>query len=151
RRAALRDAEFEFAAASPMPATGMLGDFKESKLRSANQFMRFDDERKFVEGSGVVESKGELPSLATRRVVSDAIFKQDKAEEAFMRAASRSSDGPRMYGRPSFSQDDRVFYDLVSYLPGMNTTQADIEAALENEASPKLSNIRGSIDPAARA
>jgi ferric-dicitrate binding protein FerR (iron transport regulator) len=59
--------------------------------------------------------------------------------------------GPRHYGRPSFSGDERVFSDLVSYAPGMNTSRADIRAVLDAEAAPRLSALPGRIDPAARS
>jgi tetratricopeptide (TPR) repeat protein len=57
---------------------------------------------------------------------------------------------PRLYSRPSFSGDERLFSDLVSYAPGMNTSTADIRAVLEAEAAPRFANLPGRIDPAAR-
>ena len=57
---------------------------------------------------------------------------------------------PRLYGRPSFSGDERVFPDLASYAPGMNTSRADVRAVLEAEAAPRLADLSGPIDPAAR-
>ena len=57
---------------------------------------------------------------------------------------------PQLYSRPSFSGDQRVFTDLVSYAPGMNTSIADIRAVLEAEAAPRFANQPGHIDPAAR-
>ncbi len=61
-----------------------------------------------------------------------------------------SGGEPRLYGRPSFSGDERVFSDLASYAPGLNTSRADIRAVLEAEAAPHLSDLPGRIDPAAR-
>jgi ferric-dicitrate binding protein FerR (iron transport regulator) len=58
--------------------------------------------------------------------------------------------GPPVYGRPSFTGDERIFTDLVAYAPGMNTSRADIEAVLEAEAVPVLATLPGRIDPAAR-
>jgi tetratricopeptide (TPR) repeat protein len=58
---------------------------------------------------------------------------------------------PRLYGRPSFSGDQRVFTDLASYAPGMNTSRADIRAVLEAEAMPRLSDLPGHIDAKARS
>ncbi|MBV9124538.1 MAG: hypothetical protein JO112_14365 [Planctomycetes bacterium] len=55
-----------------------------------------------------------------------------------------------LYHRPSFSGEERVFFDLVAYAPGMNTSQADIQAVLEAEAAPHLGSGPGRIDPAAR-
>jgi len=57
---------------------------------------------------------------------------------------------PQLYSRPSFTGDQRVFTDLVSYAPGMNTSAADIRAVLEAEAAPRLAEQPGHIDPAAR-
>jgi len=54
------------------------------------------------------------------------------------------------YERPAFSGDPRVFRDLVSYAPAMNTTMADILSVLEAEAGPEPEADRGSIEPAAR-
>ncbi|MBL8793243.1 MAG: FecR domain-containing protein [Planctomycetia bacterium] len=54
------------------------------------------------------------------------------------------------YHRPTFTGDERVFYDLVSYAPGMNTRRADILAVLEAEAQPTETSKRGEIDAEAR-
>jgi ferric-dicitrate binding protein FerR (iron transport regulator)/tetratricopeptide (TPR) repeat protein len=54
------------------------------------------------------------------------------------------------YRRPYFSGDERVFSDLVAYAPGMNTSQADIQAVLEAEAAPQLRSAPGRIEPDAR-
>ncbi len=55
-----------------------------------------------------------------------------------------------LYQRPPFSGDDRLFYDLVSYAPGMNTGRADMLAVLEAEAAPLPASKLGRIDAAAR-
>jgi tetratricopeptide (TPR) repeat protein len=57
---------------------------------------------------------------------------------------------PRLYSRPSFSGDQRIFSDLASYAPGMNTSTADINAVLEAEAMPRLANLPGHVDAQAR-
>jgi ferric-dicitrate binding protein FerR (iron transport regulator)/tetratricopeptide (TPR) repeat protein len=57
---------------------------------------------------------------------------------------------PRLYARPTFTSDERLFSDLVSYAPGMNTGPADVRAVLEAEALPRLTNQPGHVDPAAR-
>jgi predicted Zn-dependent protease len=59
------------------------------------------------------------------------------------------SDGA-LYERPLFIADDRVFYDLVSYAPGLNTSAADIQAILEAEAGPDTPSATGQIDAKAR-
>ena len=58
--------------------------------------------------------------------------------------------GPRYYGRPSFSGQNRVFTDLASYAPGMSSSPADMCAVLEAEALPHAGLRRGKIEPAAR-
>ncbi len=149
RRASLRDAEFTSAMDDGVLVAGGFADFKSAKLGAANHFMAYDVDKRKALG----DLRQFTPAITGRLQQSQGHgggLDLDRADEDFKRTARQTSDGPRMYGRPSFSQDDRVFFDLISYLPGMNTTQADIDAVLENEASPKLSNIRGTIDPAAR-
>ncbi len=58
---------------------------------------------------------------------------------------------PRLYGRPSFSNDERVFSDLLAYAPGLNTSRADAEAVVEAEAAPSLAALPGRVDTAAHA
>jgi hypothetical protein len=94
------------------------------------------------------DKEGNLRQLD--RLIRDQKIVRASTERAYKRIVTGASNGPRMYGRPSFSQDDRVFFDLVAYAPGMNTSQADIEAILEEEASPSLASLPGKIDPAAR-
>jgi ferric-dicitrate binding protein FerR (iron transport regulator) len=55
-----------------------------------------------------------------------------------------------LYQAPSYTGDARLFSDLVSYAPGLNTTEADIQTVLEAEAAPNLANAPGHIDPDAR-
>jgi hypothetical protein len=55
-----------------------------------------------------------------------------------------------LYRRPSYSGQDRLFYDLVAYCPGLNTRAPDVEAVLEAEALPDAGDKRGRIDDAAR-
>jgi hypothetical protein len=57
--------------------------------------------------------------------------------------------GALLYRRPSFRLDDRLFHDLVSYAPGMNTSRADVLAVLEAEAASDPAGGPGTIDPAA--
>jgi hypothetical protein len=67
---------------------------------------------------------------------------------------ARSLDGYLLpsitYGRPSLGGDERLFYDLVAYAPGMNTRQADIQAVLEATGAADPHASSGRIDPAAR-
>ncbi|HEV3204606.1 MAG TPA: VIT domain-containing protein, partial [Gemmataceae bacterium] len=54
------------------------------------------------------------------------------------------------YQRPSFAGDERVFYDLVSYAPGLNTTWADIQVVLEAEAGSAAGSYPLTVEPAIR-
>ena len=49
-----------------------------------------------------------------------------------------------------FNHDDRLFYDLLAYCPGMSNSLADVLAVLEAEAPPSRNSLPGTIDPAAR-
>jgi hypothetical protein len=67
------------------------------------------------------------------------------------RQYAAENTGFLLYGRPSYSGQDRIFYDLVAYCPGLNTNDADIQAVLEAEALPDPDNKPGKIDDGARA
>ncbi len=71
-------------------------------------------------------------------------------EEFEYRRSGRNAAHSSLYERIFFSNDQRLFTDLVGYAPGLNTSGADIEAALEAEAAPELRNAPGHIDPGAR-
>ncbi|HEY7308356.1 MAG TPA: VIT domain-containing protein [Gemmataceae bacterium] len=55
-----------------------------------------------------------------------------------------------LYQRPTYSGDDRPFFDLVAYAPGLNTSDADVRAVIEAEAAPRKSSKLGVIEDAAR-
>jgi tetratricopeptide (TPR) repeat protein len=55
-----------------------------------------------------------------------------------------------LYDRPSFKGDDRFFYDLAAYAPGMNTSWADIQSVLEAEGEVDPHALPGRIDTEAR-
>jgi hypothetical protein len=63
-----------------------------------------------------------------------------------------SEQPPRslLYQRPGYSGEDRLFFDLVAYAPGLNTSAADIRAAIESEAAARKSGKPGVIEDAAR-
>jgi ferric-dicitrate binding protein FerR (iron transport regulator)/tetratricopeptide (TPR) repeat protein len=65
------------------------------------------------------------------------------------RPLAKGSLAPPLYERPSYSRDERLFWDLPSYAPGLNTSRADVEAVLEAEAAGAEPTL-GTIDPAAR-
>ncbi len=93
--------------------------------------------------------------LPARKQLNDALDADEQRaaikelEEGREAGLSRLS-GPRHYARPSFSGDERIFTDLASYAPGLNSSHADIQAVLEAEAQPRLSALTGKIDAAAR-
>ena len=75
---------------------------------------------------------------------------EDAASIMLLQLVNGQSQGPQLYGRPVFSNQDSVFFDLISYAPGMTTSQADVQAVVEAEALPKAGSIPGKIDPDAR-
>src|SRR5262249_49453686 len=54
------------------------------------------------------------------------------------------------YRRPSYASQERIFFDLLAYAPGMNTSAADIAAVVESDALPLAGSKAGQIDAAAR-
>jgi tetratricopeptide (TPR) repeat protein len=97
-------------------------------------------------GVVVIRSSNQQDREAALKIV-ESIKKQDAKSELL------GLDGiALLYQRPSFTVvDPRVFGDLVSYAPGLYTTEADIAAVLEAEAPPEPGDKPGIIDPAARA
>jgi tetratricopeptide (TPR) repeat protein len=55
-----------------------------------------------------------------------------------------------LYQRPGYSGNDRLFYDLLAYAPGLNTSPADVRAVLAAEALPDPDDKPGHIDDDAR-
>jgi ferric-dicitrate binding protein FerR (iron transport regulator) len=55
-----------------------------------------------------------------------------------------------LYHRSHYTGDQRLFTDLLSYAPGLNTSEADVLAVLDAEAMPDLRQAPGRIDPEAR-
>src|SRR5262249_46203754 len=60
--------------------------------------------------------------------------------------AGRGEESSLVYRRPSYSGDDRLFFDLASYAAGMNTSRADALGVLEAETTPGLFGKPGRID-----
>ncbi len=52
--------------------------------------------------------------------------------------------------RLDFSDNERLFTDLVAHASGLNTSPADVRAVLEEEATPDLRAAPGHVDPEAR-
>ena len=82
------------------------------------------------------------------------------AEFSFTRASSPAAvvadwfernGNPLLYTRPEYSNDDRLFYDLTAYAPGLHTSGADVLAVVEDEAEPGADARPGAIDDGARA
>ncbi len=63
----------------------------------------------------------------------------------------RPEGGTPLYRRPAADTNDRVFFDLLMYAPGLNTSGADVRAVLDAEARPDPNARAGKIDPKARA
>src|SRR5262249_11844481 len=71
-------------------------------------------------------------------------------KDILVQVKERSHNGHWLYQRPGFSGNDRLFYDLLSYAPGLNSSDADTEAAIEAEAIPNPRAKPGRIDETAR-
>jgi ferric-dicitrate binding protein FerR (iron transport regulator) len=124
----------------------MRGALKDMEvMERSNAFLMLSD------GTPVQELRKELRSLSEATSEVSRVLRVGGGVRKDQKQLFRSSEGPRLYGRPSFSNDERVFIDLLRYAPGMTTTAADIEGVVEAEAAPKLANIPGAIDPEARA
>jgi hypothetical protein len=89
-------------------------------------------------------------TTAKRRPFAQAAYGIWDAQAARL-LSERSSAPSLLYQRPGYSGDDRLFYDLLSYAPGLNTSPADLRAVLEAEARPGPASRPGAIDPGARA
>jgi tetratricopeptide (TPR) repeat protein len=135
----------------PLPTGGVAGIPFDNAYQLITPSSRITADFDGDEFRGVTQANG--------RWVTYTVTKSDPAHPArprFVRFADSidrllSGGGePRLYARPSFSGDERVFYDLVSYAPGMNTSRADVRAVLETEAAPRLADLPGPIDAAAR-
>ncbi len=59
-------------------------------------------------------------------------------------------DGSLLYVRPTYSNDDRLFHDLLAYAPGLNTSAADVRAVIEAEARASVSARPGLVANGAR-
>ena len=62
----------------------------------------------------------------------------------------QGSDQSLPYSRPVYSEMDQLFFDLLTYAPGMNTTWADEQAVIEAEAVADPRARPGKIDDRAR-
>ncbi len=103
----------------------------EFKLRSQSQIVGLRD-REFGLGSG-----------------RDSGLGYDLGSEGMLSAPSRSQNN-LIYQRLRYSNDPHLFTDLLTYAPGLNTSEADILAVLEAEAMPDLRQAPGRIDSEAR-
>jgi hypothetical protein len=105
------------------------------------QLARLDPRPRYLEGGGLRLAR------ALREPPGIEIYSRSGQD------ASRDNEGAGglLYRRPGFSGDDRLFFDLMSHAPGLNTTLADVRAVLEAEAEPDPHDRPGVIDAAARS
>jgi ferric-dicitrate binding protein FerR (iron transport regulator)/tetratricopeptide (TPR) repeat protein len=81
----------------------------------------------------------------------DLDFQRDRLVLGLQRRLDQGQALPSLlYSQPNFTGDQRLFQDLTVYAPGLNTSEADIQAVLEAEAMPQLRDAPGTIDPDAR-
>ncbi len=89
-----------------------------------------------------------------RRRIADASEMLSITDTALLEEMIRSlpplSDTALLSRRPGYSGNDRLFHDLVSYAPGMNTSLADVFAVLEAETTFARNDKPGRIDDPAR-
>jgi hypothetical protein len=133
--------------------------------RSSRMLQTLDDRRLEEFRDGLKQPLGEVEAVARDAPGPALDLKVVKAQareqaEGLQRGDSGAVEGgvarflaegrpaSPLYERPSYSRNDRLFIDLLSYAPGLNTTRADIEAVLEAEAGPPV--IPGTIDAGAR-
>ncbi|MBY0527746.1 MAG: FecR domain-containing protein [Gemmataceae bacterium] len=93
--------------------------------------------KQMKESNRAGDAKGEGKAAGKYRMTADEIID---------RLMSGYTLGSMMYQRPAFGGDERVFFDLVGYAPGMNSTRADILATVEAEAQAEPNLAPGSID-----
>jgi hypothetical protein len=130
----------------------LLGPFGEVvPMETANQLIARDTVaslrriRKAVHDMDKRVSMGEMNDLRDRAVAA-------AVNASSLRERNNWLEGQlRLYARPAYTADDRLFYDLLSYAPGLNTTAADVAAVLESEARLTTHNRPGRIAREARA
>jgi tetratricopeptide (TPR) repeat protein len=131
-------ANFDTGIAKPMP-TGTLAD------------LTFSPDRSTVTTGGVLRLMGATqlrePPILSKLARLDV---EGRAVDHLEILTPPRGTESLLYQRPSFSNDDRLFSDLVSYCPGMNTSAADTLAVVDAEAAPGPHNRPGHIDPAAK-
>ena len=71
-----------------------------------------------------------------------------RGKSAAERTARRHS---LLFARPGYSGDDRLFFDLLAYAPGLNTSGADLRAVVETEARVNPRLRRGTVADGVRA
>jgi tetratricopeptide (TPR) repeat protein len=106
-----------------------------------------------VKGTSRIHSRTEIDRLVKLRSVEGidgALVEQAVGQVTIGgKGKLRLAEGSLRLELPSFQYDERLFRDLVSFAPGLNTQSADTQAILEEEAAPVLSAAPGKIDPAA--
>jgi hypothetical protein len=136
--------------AKPLPSGGVAGltfQFRGLDTSSPSDF----DIRAAVDPDFLAKYRARMRVLGEEKtdfflkVLDEPSAVQDSA------IADRGTRRSLLYRRPTYSGQDRLFYDLVAYCPGLNTTEADIRAVLEAEALPDPDSKPGKIDAGARA
>ena len=108
-----------------------------------------DDEAKFRDRIGFdVKWTEKQPEAAWPRQLEDVERKRFVQKD--LPAAPLSESWSLLYQRPQFSNDPRVFRDLVAYAPGLQANESDLRAVLEAEGG-EVVPPAGKIDPAAKA
>jgi hypothetical protein len=130
----------------------------ERDFREVGQQLRQAEDFEVLKKRGPVDRKGELRSGdgLLDHLYEEQTYSRLAQRVAGLRAtASRLPVGARpeglLYRPPTFTPDGRVFTDLVSYAPGLNTSRADVLGVLEAEAAPDAADAPGTVEPAARA
>jgi hypothetical protein len=132
----------------PDPATALVG---RGKLNINSRTTNIQPRLGLALGSEELAIKKLDEAKKARWSAFDHRRRNDEDEALMLRSWGRVElDLGRLYQRPSFRGDDHLFYDLVAYAPGLNTSAADIQAVLEAEAMPDRHAKPGQIDAAAR-
>lgn len=100
--------------------------------------------------AGSSPARGRAVRLWAEGGEAERLRRKSRFTEALVSSASRLQDD-LLYARPVYASNDRLFYDLLSHAPGMNATEADVEAVLESEGRPLEGEVHGKIESGAKA
>jgi hypothetical protein len=94
----------------------------------------------------VVIRQGAIPAARRGVFVTEADF-----NATLPSPSPGTAGGSLLYARPGYSNDDRLFFDLPSYAPGLNSSAADLRGVVEAEARFDPALRPGKISAGARA